>query len=237
MANDAPTSYVDLTGSIAEVGVYRAASAPIGYLANLNARYHAEKLYRGDFAAGDTRQVHPQAHAEQSAACGLVVPRSLVEQSYSMGSANAEAYTILGLPKGSWTEVDRQHGDIAGFLRVASEIRYQSTAPNADEVVLWKIESRPANDSAAGGAVEHYIIETSGTAHVGAPEWHTINGQLDAAGGATKELTIDGPTSVSDPGSSASRREFVLYANGSGTGTIDLAVHFWHVFETLTGAM
>ena len=236
MANDAPTNWVNVTDTHITSNQYRPFPTWLVWRMIRAARWMYEKIARGDHYAGETRQNYPHAHGEQSTQCGEPVLRTVYCDTFNTGSDNTAAYVVTSLSDSDWVEIARGRGWVGGAKRVACEVLYYNTQ-TAGQSIKWKIESRDANDSAAADAADHYIAESAGTAHSPAEAWHTINGQLDGAGGNTKLLTIDGPTDETEPGDTTSWREFVLYAQTDGSPAVEMGISYWHVFEALTSGI
>lgn len=222
MANGAPGAYNNPTDTLTTTDAYRPFATWLDWLVLNGCRWLVEKIADSDYViplATTGRNNDPHAHGEDDDS--EPVPRSLVQEEYTVGSDNAQTLVLSALSTSDWVEVDRQRAMVGYHSHVLCEVRYVHTQDTV-ETIEWKIECRRALDSDDPLSVEHYIAETAGTDHSGGLAWHTISGQLDGAGAATTDLTIDSPLE---------RYEFRLYARTDGPVAVDVGVAYWHVWE------
>jgi hypothetical protein len=227
MSNDAPTSFTNLTDALFTADAFRGVAAHIGFVFQKNLRFVVEKLLA--IAAGDSVQNYPHYHGEQSAIESVTVRRSVYSK-FLYDNTN-EHITLATIPTGDWTTIHTFRYWTGGFKGLACEVEFYN-GNSGTSSILWNFRHADGTDGGSDGGTDHSIVETSGTDHA-AWAWHTINGQLDAAGGNVKTCTVDGPTSVTDPGDTASWRTCRVQAKAV-TATCDLYVRNIHVWERLT---
>jgi len=221
MANGAPGAYNNITDTMVTIDAYRPFSTWIDWLVLNACRWLIEKIAPSPFVlphATSGRNNTAHAHGEDDES--EPVPRSVVQEEYTVGSDNAQTLVLASLSTSDWVEVDRQRAMIGYHSHVLSEVRYINTQ-DTTETIKWKIDCRRALDGDSAVAAEHAIVEASGTDHSGGMAWHTISGSLDG-GGVTTDLTIDSPLE---------RYEFRLYARTDGPVAVDVGVAYWHVWE------
>jgi len=223
MANDAPTKFVDTPGVLATAGAFRALGSWAGRTTADNQRYNYEKIVGPSGKAGDSRQVYSHAHAAQSATCGIIRPRDLVNEVYVSATYGAMLNALLTTE--GWTELDRQRTFTVGNTSITTEVLVSGTpAYTAGAAVRFRVKYCLANDSASCGATVHYLEETAAIS--GSATWHTIKGQLDGAGTTVSSLTLDGPTGPTTPSNTQAHIEMILEAHAA-TGFYSLATYAW----------
>jgi len=218
MASDAPSAWINPTDDLVATDSYRACSSWIGWRLIRNLRWLAEAAWPTRKFTGAAARV-VSAHVHGSEDTSEPVLRSPVVDVFNIGSYTAFAKSVS---TSDWIEMARARCWIGHVNSVQCELSF-SNAPVSGESTLWKVELRPWNDSAAAGAVEHYIAETSGSAGypIGA-RWHTVYGQLDGAGASVSSCSVDRPGGL---------HEVRLYAKTSGSNPIETGLFAWHVWE------
>ena len=229
MSNDAPTSFTNLTDAFFTADAFRGVAAHIGFVFQKNLRFLYEKLMAK--AAGDSVQNYPHFHGEQSAIESVTVRRSVYSK--HLYDVTNEYATFASVGTGAATVVHTFRYWTGGFKGLACEVEFQNDN-NGTSSIIWNFSHGNGGDGTADGVTDHYILETSGTdSGAGTWVWHTVNGQLDGAGGSVKTCTVDGPTDEETPGDTASWRTCRLTATASGA-TCNLLVRNIHVWERLS---
>jgi len=228
MANDAPTGFVDTPGVLATAEAYRAMGSWLGRTTADNQRYNYEKIVGPAGKAGTTRKVYSHAHSAQSSTCGVSWTPDLINNIYTKGS-DGMVKSAVGIE--GWTELDRQRTFTVGNTSVATEIRALGVQVSAftTSSIKFRVKYCLAVDSAVCGATVHYLEEATGSTITGSAQWHTIKGQVDGAGGTVVGLTIDGPTSVTDPDDTQAHIEAILEARGVGAPH-GLYLYAWRIW-------
>ena len=227
MANDAPSEFVDTPGVLATAGSFYAVGSWIGRTTADNQRYNYEKIIGPSGKAGSTRQVYSHAHSAQSSTCGVSWTPDLINNVYTKGS---EALIKSAVAIETWTELDRQRTFTVGNTSVATEIYAIGIQQSAftTSSIKFRVKYCLAADSASCGATVHYLEEATAITMTSA-QWHTIKGQVDGAGGTVVGLTIDGPTSVTDPGDTQAHIEAILEAR-SVDAPHELYLYAWRTW-------
>ena len=245
MADTAPTQIkitprANLTDDMCTADAFRACGNVIGSELIESLRYHYEKItgLAASGGIGDERLNYPHCHAQlETGLCGETVRRTPWQRNfghlYSSTHYDANWYTVTN---SAWEEVYRDRAWVGGFRKLKTVVEYVNTdTPGAS--VKWKVEQGAANDGADMSAADHYIEETSGTAHAegdGRGQWHSILGPEDGAGGDVNLLTVDGPTSATDLADLLTEREVVVYARAVGVASCTLKLYNLSVHEQLT---